>query len=286
MAFGLSTEAVQTDPARTVVRFSVDVNELETECMKSPDFELNSIFWTVELCKSSDFVNATLVSFLAEDANSKWSCSAEATIKLRSPVHDESGKKIEKKIEKQSFNIHNLTNGLNEIVEWNDLLANYVYENETYVEIEIAVDPPVRSKQTETGASLFIIYVENVSNLTAPYFSPDFVVRGIRWNVEIKRESTDHLGIYLHASKEDLVGNESWVVTVSFELISWRLKTPSDNVQRIMMQRFGKDETWGYQKFVEWNKLMDPKNELIKDDIAWFNVHLQVDHPKLGWVFK
>lgn len=280
MAFGLATEAVQINPARTVVRFAVDVNELEAECIKSPDFELNSIFWTVEFCKSSDFVNATLVSYLAEDAP-KWSCSAEAIIKLCSPVRNESGKKIEKKIEKQTFNIHNLTKGLNEIVGWNDLLANYVYENETYVEIEIAVDPPIRSK-TETFSSSFVIYVENVSQLTVPYFSPDFVVREIRWKIEIKRESTDHLGIYLHPSKDDLDGKESWEVAAYFTLISWRKNASFNNVNQNFIRRFGKDDAWGFPKFVEWNTLMDPNKEFLKDDTAWFNGHLRVDQPKLG----
>lgn len=258
----------------------MNVNELESKCVKSPDFQLNSLFWTIELCESSNSVNVSLVSHINEDAI-KYSCDAEAVVKLYSPYNIHGKKdymKIEKTIINQTFDAENFKHEIN-LVKWDELLENYVHNNETLVEFKISVDRPVRTKQTETTLLGYDIIIQNVSQLTS-YFSPHFVVRGMRWKVHFKRQSTKTLSILLLVEEDDLVTNEFWEVHTTIELKSFR-KYGKSYIKDVISWYF-KGMTIPYWVNYEWNNVMDPSYFYIKDDIAIFNVQVNVKNSILG----
>lgn len=254
----------------------MNVNELETKCVKSNDFELKPLFWRIEFCKSSNFVNASLVSYLTEDAPT-WSCRAEAVFKLHSPL---TIKYIERNMTKRNFDIENPSHGISELIKLSEMLENYVHENESYFEVKISTETPTRSLQFELFSASTVIYVKNASTFTS-YVSPPFVVRGINWKIDV-RKSSDHLGIFLCLEDGDLGSNESWEVKANFKLYSWSRST---SVSENYTKRFGKKNhatCWGYRTFLEWNKFISPNNEYIKNDTAWLEVEIAVKEPKLG----
>lgn len=255
--------------------------------MNSPKIEVNSLFWTIELCKSSDSVKVSLISHLNEDAP-KWTCNAKAFIKLQSPVYrNQYDQKIEKTIEKQTFDIENLKHGIDELVKWDDLLAIYVYENQLYFDVKISVDQPVRSKQTEISSTNVEIYVENVRKITQQVVSSslNFIARGITWKVGYAKIAYG-LSFFIEAEKENFAKKESWQVKANFELKSWS-DTASDSVKYGISERFDKNNSSsGYKDFMKWNEIFHQNtsvnNKYLKDDMAWFNIQIEVNDPKLG----
>lgn len=265
----------------------MDVNQLEWNCVESPKIEVNSLFWTIKLCKSSNSVKPSLISHLAEDA-SKWTCSAKAYIKLQSPVYrNQYDQKLEKTIEKQTFDIENPKHGIDELVKWDDLLANYVYENKIYIEVKISADQPVRNKQIEISSTNVEIYVKNVRIVTQHVVSSslNFIARGITWKVGYAKIAYG-LSFFLEAEKGNFGKRESWQVKAIFELKSWSNTAP-DIIKYGFSERFDKNSaSSGYRDFVKWNEIFHQNtsynNKYLKDDMAWFNVQIEVNDPKLG----
>lgn len=197
----------------------VNIEELRQGCIKSPDIQLSSLFWTVQLCSTSNFVSISLVSHFERDAP-KWSSEAQAIFKLISNDGDDN-KTLKRNITKRLFDAYNHSHSVN-FLSWDTIKDDYIHEGESIFDIEIAVDEPVRKHETEQISTKAIILVENVSKLSSyPYRSPSFMVRGIRWSFEFKKRLNNELVGFLHAERKDLSRSESWLVTATFDLLSW-----------------------------------------------------------------
>lgn len=254
----------------------VNIEELRRGCIKSPDIQLSSLFWTVQLCSTSNFVSISLVSHFERDAP-KWSSEAQAIFKLISNDGDDN-KTIKRNITKRLFDAYNQSQSVS-FLSWDTIKDEYIHEGESILDIEIAVDEPVRKHETEQISTKAIILVENVSKLSSyPYRSPSFMVRGIRWNIEFKKLLNNALVGFLHAERKDLSRSESWLVKATIDLLSWK----DDYVSRSreFNRRFGARNSSGEcAMFDSW---MIDDSEIIKNDAIRFKVELGVDKPTLN----
>lgn len=275
------------NPIENVIQFVVNVNNLEVNCVDSPDYVLNALPWNIKLCKSSfvdsnnithNVVNASLVSPFDVYA-SKWSCKAAAVFELF-PKNNKNDEIIVKNITKQNFSSGNPSYGIDELIDWNIFLEKYVMNNEAKFEIRISTDFPYRRVETEQTSVKFYVFAKNVTK--SIFTSPDVIVRGIKWNVSTGKEG-DNLAIYLHANENDLDQNESMEVSASFTLLS--MDESFDQEPHRFTRVFGKkyNINRGFPDLISWDKFIEPKNKLIENDMAMFLIELSVGEPRLNW---
>lgn len=281
----MSATSVQNATAITseiVTRFTVNVTELQSKCIKSSDFQSSSLFWSIKICRSADFVNATLISYVDKDAP-KWSCEAQAMLKLLTRNGQADGI-ITENISKHKFDHIHLTKGIDKFVDWDTFLKDdYVNDDEVIIEFKISTDPPVRRSETEHTSTKMNVIVENVNNLTK-YYSPKLIVRGIEWNISFEKID-DALGIYLNAERNDFSRDESWEVNVSFKILPWSGRAEAKHGQytkRYHRSSTGGIQRSGYSQFLNWIKFIDPQNKYVQNDTAQFLVEFSVGSPKLG----
>lgn len=275
------------NPIENVIQLVVDVNDLELNCIESPDYILNALPWRIKLCKSIvdsnntklNVVNASLESRFG-DYISKWSCKAGAIFKLY-PKNRKNDEIIVKNITMDTFDSISPSHGIDEFVSWDTFLDKYVLENEAIFEINISTNSPNRRVETEQTSVKFHVFAEN---MTKPgiFSSPSVVVRGIHWNVSIGKQGNS-LAIYLHADENDMDPYESMEVTASLTLMPM-----DDSVQQEsgeFTRLFGKQHNLnrGFSDLISWDKFIEPSNKFIENDTAIFLIELIVGEPKLHW---
>lgn len=275
------------NPIENVIQLVVDVNDLELNCIESPDYILNALPWKIKLCKSivdsnntkRNVVNASLESPFG-DYMSKWSCKAGAIFKLF-PKNRKNDEIIVKNITKDTFDSMSTSQGIDEIVSWETFLDKYVLENEALFEINISTESPYRKVETELTSVKFHVFAENITK-PGIFSSPRVVVRGIHWNVSIGKQGNS-LAIYLHADENDMDPNESMEVTATMTLMPMddSVQPESGQFTRLFGKRHNTNR--GFSDLISWDKFIEPNNKFIENDTATFLVELSVGEPKLHW---
>lgn len=264
--------------AETFARLNIDIDELQTKCVHSNNFRLYSLFWSVEFCKSGDNVTVELISNLSEEAP-LWSCQADANVTL---LDTESDEFLTKTITQQTFNSTNPSYRIDDLVSWDMFFLICVHNNKSIVDISISINKPVRNLVSEQFSTKSYIYFENVSKFfdNSSMFSPNIVVRGIKWRVEAsKRHPSNDLAVFLVPDSNDFRKSESWKVKASFNLINWNSITQGHSMH--LDERFSKTKSWGWDKFLSWDEFINPNNGYIQNDTAKFLVEITVDEPTL-----
>lgn len=280
------------DCLETVFRFKVNIDDLETGKIESPDICVSKIPWKIQLLKRSisesndaSYLDVYLVGSTPSniDATTKWSCDVRAIFKLLSKAP---GKGIVKHFTKKQFSHKCLSHGISEFVPWDELLEaknQYIYENEVTFEIKILANPLncAKSMQMEQISTKLRVIVENISKLGNAY-SPEVMVRGIRWKIQTKKEE-EFFAVYLWAVEEDMDMNWCWEVEYSFKLLSFNSKIePIDCKSTSDVFRWG-TPSWGYGKLIKWSELVDPKRRFVRNDTAIVEVKFTVKSPKPLW---
>lgn len=277
----------------TVFRFKINIDELESGEIESPEICLSKIAWKIQLCKrlinegdsDASIIDIRLVGTPPSDISdtAKWSCDVRAIFKLLSKT---TGKDILKSFSKKEFNnkcpAHEIS-GFVSCAELLDPKNQYIQENEATFEIRILVNPLncVKSMKMEQISAKVRVIVENISKLSNTY-SPEIIVRGIRWKIQIKKED-DHFAVYLWATEEDMDMNWTWEVDYSFKLLSFNSKVdPVDCKSTSDYFRWG-TPSWGYGKLIKWSDLHDSKRRFVRNDTAILEVNFAVKSPKPLW---
>lgn len=269
----------------TLFRFTVNANALEsTNCVESSNVVLRDVSWKVKLCKrptkdidttkATNVVDIFLISAL-DDGSGKWSCEAQAVFTLLQK-EGQNDKTIRNVLQKQQFGDANLSFGIENFVDWDKFLAEYVNDNKAFLDVEISTNPLQRivpSKMVQLYTRLHM-FVENVSKLDE-IFSSEVIVQGIKWKIHIEKIA-DNLAVYLLASD---ITDMSWSYSgdIKIELLSYD--------GRPLAQRLGHDFSWatpeaGFDKFLSWSEFIDSKNKYVVNDKANFIVEFKVDEPK------
>lgn len=113
----------------TIFGFTVNVTDLASQPIKSPEVTLSNINWKVKLKKKSNDRKNKLGIFLVsnfDDNTVKWSCGAQATFKLLSNDNDELKQSIVKYLPKQKFSNEKRSHGYGKFVQWKKFLKHFV----------------------------------------------------------------------------------------------------------------------------------------------------------------
>lgn len=263
------------DPSETFFRIRVTVDEIESKCVKMPDFQLSLVFWTIQLCNTPDAVNASLVSYYAREGR-QWSSKAEAIFRLM-PKDDGSREPIEQTISSQ-FDNKNPSFGIEELVSWSVFMEEYVQENAAIFEVEISTEAPIRVMHTEQISSRSIVVLNNISNFDNQLTS-EFWVRGMKWRVYAVKTEENTFGMYLHVDQSDVLKNEIMTVQGNFELQTWGYGSPYQQSFRGDVTK--KTNRLGSPKFLSWESFVNANNTFVLNDVAKIIVNFSVSEPKL-----
>lgn len=113
----------------TIFGFTVNVTDLASQPIESPEVKLSNINWKVKLKKKSNDRKNKLGIFLVsnfDDNTVKWSCGAQATFKLLPNDNDELKQSIVKYLPKQKFSNEKRSHGYGKFVQWKKFLKHFV----------------------------------------------------------------------------------------------------------------------------------------------------------------
>lgn len=119
----------------------------------------------------------------------------------------------------------------------------------------------------------FLVVIKNISELTT-FESEKVFVRGQPWFMKFAKID-DYLCVHLHLLNEVSSDDWSMVATFSVKLVrSENLgKQPQHAIGPVI---FDSNNTgWGYDSFIEWDRLMDPENGYVTNDESIFKVKIK-----------
>lgn len=281
-------EAADLADMEQLVRFTVNVNEIQSDCLTSSEISLNSMPWHIKLCRTSSdnpidydidgicYVDVELVSPFNE-YKVDFACEAQAIFKLL-PNNKKNGTPIIRNITKQKFDHSNPSYEFESFVEWKQLLNEYTTKNEATFEILLSTGPASRKLMLEPISSKFLVIVGKVDNSEESY-APEIVLRGIRWTIMTERVH-EFYTISLTAKTDDIDTYWATNVAVTITLLS-DLKEKSRTTANIYTYDW--KNLVKRQEFIRWNEFMDPDNKFVENDAAMFRVELSVAPPKPLW---
>lgn len=269
-----------------VVDFNVDVDKLGSDCINSPDIIINSLPWTIRLCKRSnaytdyDEYGYNLDLYLESPFSrvTDWSCEAQAVIKLL-PRVDGNFTPIQKNITKQEFHSSNSIYELKSFVKHDDLLEKYTTNNVATFEITLSTNPLKKKLTLSEKSSKFLMTIDQLKDFQS-VSTTEIILRGMRWTVVAEKDD-DYLSLHIEVNKEDINSDWGWDVTASFKLIS----TSKEKSQtRTVTHTFDLRSTrGGIPRFIPWSDLLYSENGFDQNDTVIFFVELSVGPPKLLW---
>lgn len=268
----------------TEMKFQEEHSNDRTKCIESPQFNLNNLSWKIKLCRrhlvisnGADEVDVSLVSVFNGNT-ATWSCNAKMNITIL--PNDSDGKPINRQMEWHNFNKFDPSNTIRNISVMKDLYHNYMGNDLVIVAITISTQPPNRSDPIalDEVSKTFYVRVKNLNKLNDQQ-SNEICVRGINWRV-LTTKINDHLAIFVIANGAHMDVNKSWMVSATFQLISFdQKKIYSKNFVDIQFS-WMKTENWGFVDFLTWNEFIDPNNEYTKNNASLIRIILNVGDPK------
>lgn len=140
-AFDGLNEGSKLHTLESIIQFAVNVSVLDKNCIESPEFELHNITWKIETCFKHDLLDpsktALDVSLITpfSDDTVNWHSETQAQFKL---LHKSNEKPIVQNIKKHNFNQIESTYKIENFVTKDDLLEQYVVNDEAVFEITIS----------------------------------------------------------------------------------------------------------------------------------------------------
>lgn len=271
----------------TIFRFTIDVSQLTTNSIGSPEIRVSDVNWKIQLKKNPtdcDGGKVALGVYLVstfDEAN--LSCDAQATFKLLRN-DNRADQSIVKYLQKQKFtNLKNL-HGFDGFVDWTDFHTDFVNDGKATFKVEISAEPPQRLAQLTTIDQEYAklhVFVENVSQLGHCY-SSEIVVRDVKWKVQIKKNGDD-LGVFLCPDKLDLGKNWSYKVDCTFQLLALKDNDADDHKLSTSKNFHYGVNDWGYKQFLKWSKFTE---SYVIDDTANIIIEFKVHEPKPLWTLN
>lgn len=266
----------------TIFQFICNVEELESKTVESPDIQLSDLLWKIVFRRRQVGANIYVldICIVAKyvDSSAKWMCEAEAAVRLSNGINRSD--KFEKRIVKQRFSHEFPTYFMHDFLHWNEFCDRFVQDRKASFEIELSASPLnliVPSELTQSYTKMQVA-LENISRLHENW-SPEVVLRGVRWKVHTVK-GNDGLGVFLMGVEEDFGLYWSYEVHATIKLISFDRNIEAIEGRFIHVFHCSSHE-FGYKKFINWNNLMNEKNEYVKDDTANLVLEIKVEEPKL-----
>ncbi|XP_078583295.1 uncharacterized protein LOC144866000 [Branchiostoma floridae x Branchiostoma japonicum] len=276
-------------------RFTVENFSKVTEAC-SPATFIRNLPWKIEAVRKEDPDsqppnNKSLGVYLNCDVKScsLWSCCA--TVELRLIPQKIGVKTVRKKFE-HVFYSDERNWGFQEFMPWHEVCdpqKGYIKDDKIILEAYVKADAPCGEKElasdvdedileeekkeeeSQANAS-FRFTVDNVSKLSEVQLSPATFIRNLPWKIEAVSEEDPNsqppnnktLGVFL---KCDVNSDNLWSCRASVELRLIPQKKGIKTVQKEFEHVFYSDEdNWGFQDFMPWHEVCDPKKGYIKDD--------------------
>lgn len=239
--------------------------------MDSSELLLSNVSWTLQLCRRYDVLDLFIMAAYNDD-EINWSFNA--TVDCFANGNSWRFGRI--------FNNTNSSIVVNRILKWNEFSDKYAQDGTFKIKLNITMDPvlrtPIHHQQYEQISTIFHVILKNINVLNDVY-SDKIILRGIRWNILISKES-EHLAIYLNGDKNDMDIYWSHMVNATFKVLSWdnSVIAPSKSYQYAFNKRA---HNWGYRKYLTWSEFIDPKNKYVLDDTAIIEVSVKVGEPTL-----
>ncbi|XP_031628116.1 uncharacterized protein LOC116343928 [Contarinia nasturtii] len=255
----------------------------ELKVFYSPKHLLNGIPWQIKLQQYDYEKEPWLMAILCcrYKADSTWSYSARATIKLFRMVDDKE-KVIERRITPYVFQPDlKLHYARVYLIPWRHLLdksKGYVKDNIISVGVKIEMADPneqIRSHLilkdtykscTDACIKKFQVSVGNVMNLMAVR-SPSFIMRNVFWHILIFKDSKKLKFSLCH---DDTLLQFPWEITSSIKILS-----ASASVMSIQRKKV-ENRNDIYKPFFElvWTELIESANEFINNNTIVIDVQM------------
>lgn len=269
----------------TVFHFIVNVDDLEANCVESPDVMLSGVAWRVKFCKGShvkEGKDTDVVDFFISSAYKNnevpWSCEASVVLRL---FHKDDPKNntMTLKLKKQTFSNKKLQ--LSASLSWDTFLEQYVQDNEATFEIEMLTTPLILKTPSDVEQinTQFQVVLNNVSKIR-DIFSSIVIVRGIKWRIHTKIQENETLSIHLQAVDIDL--NWSYAVRAFFSILSFKKNGAAFDYK--FDYTFSRESPeGGSPNIMSWNEFFDRKNKYVLNDKSILLVKFEVEDPKPLW---
>lgn len=260
--------------------YTVRIDDLRPKCFESPPINLNDLNWTVKFCKELDTNGTTMLNSglaLIPDQKTPHNSSllVKASFKLISKFTGTS-KVILKNIT-QVFNrmssIHDI-----ELIAFDTLLTDFVYNDKFTVEIKILVSPkfqdPLHSSENIRLNRFNVI----TDNRVEVYSAPKMYLQGAWWNVVVRKENNHgiFIGLNLNHSKYDL-NQWAWNATFSYKFVSFD-RTEISKKQQLQNMFIFEGIKWKHA--LPWNSF---HKSYVRDNKVVINCELKVEPPKPLW---
>lgn len=268
----------------TTFQFILNIDDLELHRVESSDIPLSDLAWKIIFEKRvvgdrRNNVFSLDIHLVARSANNitNWMCAADVTIKLFYKLNKIEA--IRKSFAKHQFSNQFASNGIYDFLEWNEF-NQYVHERKAKFEIEISASPLLRIAPSTFAQSFtkMQVVLNNIIQLQESW-SPEVVLRGVRWKIHTVKQD-DGLGVFLKGVDEDFDLHWSYEVHANIKLVSFNFNAKGIEGTFIHVFHCGSTE-FGYKKYINWNNLINEKNEYVKDDTVNLIVELKVEDPKL-----
>lgn len=263
--------------------YSIKTNDLSDAIYWKSLITLGEISWYIAACKSFFEGEIAIYVYLKcipsiESSDCEWFCDVESKITLNST-------KINQKAYVKSQPIITLKNCSNIIggtfITWTDLMQ-YLQSELIVLDIQLSMSPVrlCRPLQIFHRQCTFRFAIDNISQL-GKKFGPRMIVGGNKWTICVMK-SGDYLGIFLRDKRDSTNKNWKWSAKCTFKLLSFNhcIKPHSFNVTHTFCFN---GEEWGFPEFLGWVDLMNPENDIVRNDKAFFEIDLEVESPEPLW---
>lgn len=276
----------------SVLRFTVNTENINSNCVYSPEFEMSNLKWKVKLIKrsiagSDDSLAIHLETVFSKDTM-QWSCEAEATFKLLQQG-GQLEKSVVKRLSKSTFDVENLSHGVYDFMKWDAFLKNCAHDNRATIEVGISTSPLKRKREKDQEiikiAEKVMVEINDAKKLVT-CFSPQTVLQDIRWRIECRKEG-EFLAVFMNGDLNDMDINWSYKTAATFTLLTFD-KNVEPCIKRFVHE-FGKASypSWGYRDFLKWSDFVDDKKHYISPyGKANLLVEFKVEPPEPKWKLK
>ncbi|XP_063824496.1 BTB/POZ domain-containing protein 3-like [Ostrinia nubilalis] len=120
---------------------------------------------------------------------------------------------------------------------------------------------------------------ENLANKMGKAWSSKCKLQNLKWKIGIEflvEDSVKYLGIYAYSIWESETEKKSLKPEIEFTLVSTQNEKPMFS-KKFTQTYSSESPNWGYKKFIEVSKLLDPTEHYIVDGGITFQVYIKVD---------
>lgn len=119
------------------------------------------------------------------------------------------------------------------------------------------------------------ITVENIRNISS-FCSPEFVVRGLPWKIQVFKRKDASLSVYVKCEKKDNSAAWTCMAHCKFKLISFS-QQPHERSFKEPREFSAKQRSYGYLKFIELKDLFDPAKNYIENGSIVLEIKLKAN---------